>query len=114
MDKYLALDRIHSEKKTWLMILNISYNRLSDFDAQSLSQKLHSLDVTRNNIKGIKNFNRKDLCSLVDIYLAKNQFSCEYLAQFVDEWDMPEKDPMRGDVSNQKHGLNCVASFKIY
>lgn len=78
-------------RQTYLEILDISYNDLSQIGSiSSLFMHLKSLKLQGNNLKEIDGVIQAHFPQLNVIDITKNQFTCEYLLDFFLKWrDLP-------------------------
>ncbi|XP_055296756.1 uncharacterized protein LOC129565670 [Sitodiplosis mosellana] len=93
-----------------LEILDISYNNLKRVDFKLFVRnfkRLASLDLEGNNLKEIDSITSTHFPELSVLVISKNDFSCEYLAKFLLQWnDLVLID----NPSGQTHmgGVDCV------
>lgn len=93
-----------------LRVLDLSYNRLGTVDFHLLFRNfknLNTLNLEGNDLVQIDCVNRSNFPKLSFIGLSKNQFSCEYLARFLRQWDDLQ---VFHNPSDQTHidGVDCM------
>lgn len=88
--------------------LNISYNHLQELDFKGYSHFLEIVDVQNNDLVYLANFTRSKLPKINSLAISNNNFSCQYLTEFMvivrSVW--PDLKFI-GDPFIQKHGENC-------
>ncbi|XP_031633862.1 leucine-rich repeat and immunoglobulin-like domain-containing nogo receptor-interacting protein 2 [Contarinia nasturtii] len=75
--------------QTRLVLLDLSYNKLTDVDSTLFSRKFHDLEtlyLEGNQLQRIDNITSANLPKLQSIFVTKNRFSCNYLVKYVVQW----------------------------
>lgn len=93
-----------------LNVLDISYNRLGkvDFDLLFLNFKsLNTLNVEGNDLVAIDSITQKNFPQLRQLGISRNNLSCQYLANFIQQWKEMEivYNPSNG--SMHLAGVDC-------
>lgn len=83
--------------------LDISHNKLQILDFRFLPSSIEELDFNGNDLIRMDNFNRSRFPGLKSLTISNNRFSCEYLAQLIQEWN----GTFKGDPWQQKNGEDC-------
>ena len=93
---------------TKLENLDISENKLKTLNFTSVSNHLRKLYLNGNDLNEVENLRKSHFPVLNFLNISKNQFTCEYLANFIEH--LKEEWPhlmMFGDPWEQKHEEIC-------
>ncbi|XP_055301687.1 protein artichoke-like [Sitodiplosis mosellana] len=71
------------EHKPKLELLDLSFNQLENVNFVSVLSYLDSLRLGRNHLKDLNTFTKSHFPRLASLDIAKNEFSCDYLTEFV-------------------------------
>lgn len=89
---------------TYLRIVDVSSNKLYELDFGSGTSNVNHLYLNGNDLMKFEQFDRKKLPQLKSMAISNNQFACDYLKEFMDQWNDIQfiDEPL-----NQKHNIRC-------
>lgn len=87
--------------------LDLTYNKLKTIDLQLLPNNVQAIYLSGNSLQTIENLNQTKLSRLSSMSIAQNQFSCQFLRDFLSTWRHLTFD---GDPLVQRHDERCRSS----